>query len=856
MAPEQARGEGVTQRGDVFALGAMLYEVLTGEPLYSGDSGASPRLLDVLDRVRQANLTPALARLDRCGADAELVCLARECLSPRPEDRPADGVAVAERVAAHLAGLQERLRLAELGKARAEARAQGEQMRRRLAVGLAVAVLAGLALGGVALLSEQRYQAEQARRRQGAETALAHAGDLRQQGRWEEALAVLEQARQRLDERDGQVNRDVRRAVDELELARRLEQVRLRVSTWTGRSFADARADREYEAEFRAAGLGGPDEPAEVVAQRVRTSGVRAALVAALDTWSLYAKGPRRDWVTAVAQEADQGGDWNRRVRRSWTDPAALTQLAHEAPIDQISPHLLDTVAAALDDRREAVRLLRKAQLQYPGDFWLTFRLAQRLNLEGQLAEAAGSYRSALAVRPGAAAVLVNLAIVLQTQKKLDEARACLERALVFDPGFARAHDILGTVLRLEGKGDQAIACYKKAIELDPTWPTSHFNLGIVLEDRGELEQAIACYKKASELAPNDARSHTNLGHALRDRGELDAAIACFRKAIEIDPNQAMPHSNLGIALKIRGELDAAIACFRKAIEIDPNLAAGHGNLALALLGQQKREAEAIIHLRRAVELEPTSAVYHHNLGAALSNTGDPDRAVYHLRKAIEISPGRADAHCNLGHTLQQRGDFPEALAAFQRGHQLGSKGKGWSHLSEAWVRHCQGLVEREKKLLAVLAGEANPADAGELAGYAALCGWTRRYVGAVRLWDEAFRAEGKLADDLKAGYRTQAAAAAVRAAAGKGRDASGLGDVQKASLRKQALDWLKADLAARVQQPASERAAMLRRWQADEGLAGVRGEQALRALPEAERASWDDFWYEVRKQLRGAIGR
>jgi hypothetical protein len=68
--------------------------------------------------------------------------------------------------------------------------------------------------------------------------------------------------------------------------------------------------------------------------------------------------------------------------------------------------------------------------------------------------------------------------------------------------------------------------------------------------------------------------------------------------------------------------------------------------------------------------------------------------------------------------------------------------------------------------------------------------------------------------------------------------------------LRQQALAWLKADLAARAKQPAGERAAVLRQWQTDAALAAVRGEQALRTLPEAERAAWGAFWSEVRKHL------
>src|SRR5262249_24372949 len=105
--------------------------------------------------------------------------------------------------------------------------------------------------------------------------------------------------------------------------------------------------------------------------------------------------------------------DWGRRLRASWHDPAVLEVLAREAPIHRVSPHLLGTLAVALGDGRAAVSFLRKAQLHYPGDFWLTFILALRLYQEGQHAEAAGFFRAALAVRPDTPAVLNNLGIVL-----------------------------------------------------------------------------------------------------------------------------------------------------------------------------------------------------------------------------------------------------------------------------------------------------------------------------------------------------------------------------------------------------------------------------------------------------------
>jgi eukaryotic-like serine/threonine-protein kinase len=159
MAPEQARGlhDQVNERADVFALGAILCQILTGDPPYTAGGSVS-----VLEKACAGDLDQALTRLNGCGADAELTTLAKACLDPQPAQRLANGAAVAAGVAAYRTGVQERLRRAEVDRAAAQARAEEARKRQRLtmAVALGGLLLLGLVGGGVWWVRQQRLSQE------------------------------------------------------------------------------------------------------------------------------------------------------------------------------------------------------------------------------------------------------------------------------------------------------------------------------------------------------------------------------------------------------------------------------------------------------------------------------------------------------------------------------------------------------------------------------------------------------------------------------------------------------------------------------------------------------------------------
>ena len=130
MAPEQASGDidRLDERADVFALGSILCEILTGRPAFTGRTAG-----EIHRKAARGDLADALGRIDASGADAELIRLARECLACEPEDRPENAGAVIERLTAYLSGVQDRLRAAELARVEAQARAEEEGKRRNLA---------------------------------------------------------------------------------------------------------------------------------------------------------------------------------------------------------------------------------------------------------------------------------------------------------------------------------------------------------------------------------------------------------------------------------------------------------------------------------------------------------------------------------------------------------------------------------------------------------------------------------------------------------------------------------------------------------------------------------------------------
>jgi tetratricopeptide (TPR) repeat protein len=864
-----------------------------------GDAGEVARavegyLVRVEERARQAEL-------DRAAAEAREVAEKKQAEEAQARAVEAERRAAAERQARRLTlGLAVSVLLMVLagsGGAWLWQKQQTEQAKRHERI--------------EQTLTQGVQQAQQIRRE--LEEQLAKRGGvfelLDRPAVWKHKLvlaeAALQHARDLADGPEGPFSEELHAEIQTLqawhrgaeadrELALQLEKIREDRSVLVSGKFDSAGALRGYAADFGRLGLKLQPGQEDADFALIQRSAIREQLVAALDDWASVAGSEkaldlqRRLFGMAVRSDP---GPWQEifRDQDDWKKPQMVQErvdrlLANKAAFRQLSRQMLVLMGELLTGsggRAEA--WLRQAQVFHPSDFWLNFTLGNVLDRAKKHGEAAGYYRAALAVRWQSSAAWNNLGMALRKQQKLDEAADALNKAIDLKPDDARVYTNLGNVLDDQKKWDEAVLVYRKALALQPDLAEVHNNLGVTLRAQQKLEEAIAAYKRAITLKPTLAEAYNNLGITLRAQRKVDEAVAAYQKAIDLQPEYALAYYNLGLAFIAQKQPDKAVAAWRRAIDLQPDSAMTYFNLGTALREQKKLD-EAVGALQKAIQLQPDLGPAYNNLGSALHDQQKLAEAVAAFQKAIAIKPDHAPAYYNLANALAAQSKLGEAVAAFQKTialkpdyapayHNLGIALRKQKKLVEAVVafrkadhllpnqplirrvlRQSERWLELDKQLPGYLASQAKPGSPQEQVELALVCAnYREHYHAAVRFFADAFRTEPKLADDLNAQHRYSAARAAALAAAGKGDDQGKRDDQERARLRQQALDWLRADLTAYTGLASKGNPNTLRtiqqrlvHWEEDRDLSALRDERAVTNLAEKERAAWQQLWAAV----------
>jgi eukaryotic-like serine/threonine-protein kinase len=894
MAPEQARGEisAIDERADVFGLGAILCEILTGEPAFVGrDSG------EALRKAWRGELSDAYARLDHCGAAAELVALAKDCLASEPLDRPRRAGIVVERISAYLAGVQERLRHAELAQVE-------ERARRRLTMAVAASILALLFVGGGAWGYLERKKAF---RRAAVERVVSEALDeaslLRGQARlavgdersrWSEALSAAKRADGLLasGEVDDALHLRVRTVLAALEqeqaaanaraesirrdreLLGRLESIRgARSEHWDTR-----RTDKEYASAFRDIGIDVDRLGPKAAGDWLHARSEPVELASYLDDWASGRRaegGPEPEWRTLVETARVTDPDpWRDRVRaKLGTQDAASTAFFRALADDTraldaqpaVSLVLLARQLLGQSDRARAEAVLSRAWRRQPDDFWINYELGRACwNGKGydRPPEAVRFFSAAVAIRPQSSVAHYSLGSALVAQQMPDEAIAEFRAAIRLKSDFAEPYYGLGVALHGQEKTDEAIAAFRTAIRLRPDDAAAHSALGSALRARGKLDDAIGEFRAAIGFDNGLFEAHHNLGIALHGQKNFDEAIAEYRTAIRLRPDHAEARTNLASALQERGSVDEAIAAYREAIRIAPELFQAHNGLGTAF-HQQKKLGDAIAAYRMAVRLKPGDVETHINLANALRDLGNLDEAIEECRVAIRLKPDDALAHVTLGTVLRWKAEFGLASAEFRKALELASHSFLLRLRIRAELLQTEHEADVAARLPAVIRGEQKPKGALDALELAYVAQRTKRFPAAAQLFADSMRDAPRLLAGLVVTNRYSAACAAAMAAAGKGEGDGPIDEKTKARWRSQAIEWLRAELTEVSKDveklKREERSALgqtLRDWKASGDLAGIRDDIAVKGLPESDQKACRTLWADVDALLKKVEAR
>ncbi len=239
----------------------------------------------------------------------------------------------------------------------------------------------------------------------------------------------------------------------------------------------------------------------------------------------------------------------------------------------------------------------------------------------------------------------------------VDLAKANSERAVELNNQVPLVHAALGRVHQGVGEYQAAVEDFKRALALDPRSAEAFSGLAGAYSSLGDPELAESTYQTAIRLRPADWNSYKQLGMFYYRHGEYRKSIEQFEEVIRLTPDNALGYTNLGTLHYRLGDNENAEKYWERSIEIEPRPTA-LSNLAMLSL-RTGRPLEAAAQWERAVTIQPRDSLLWENLAAARRRIGDEpgalqayQRAIELVEAALEVNPNSADLLSKLAHYL------------------------------------------------------------------------------------------------------------------------------------------------------------------------------------------------------------
>jgi tetratricopeptide (TPR) repeat protein len=331
-----------------------------------------------------------------------------------------------------------------------------------------------------------------------------------------------------------------------------------------------------------------------------------------------------------------------------------------------------DGLKALNEGRYEtAAQAFTRAVANDPSDYSAHFNLALADSFLKNDDAAIAEYQKTLELKPGLYEAQLNLGILLLRQKKPADALALLSAAAAQKPSEYRPRYYLAEAELGTGAAVKAEEDYRMAIGLNPKAAGAHLGLGRTLAREGKLAEAAPYFRQAAELDPNYRDSLLELAGLYEQSGKTTEAIEIYRQF----PQNPAAAEHLGALLLDTKQYADAIPLLEAAYSKSPT---GANRVALAMAYLFNHELEKSLPLLdQAVTAEPANFDLRVMYAHALRDLKKYQAASGQFTVALKLKPGDAHTWDELGSALYLAEDYQNALAAFERAHQLGENTPG-----------------------------------------------------------------------------------------------------------------------------------------------------------------------------------
>jgi len=308
--------------------------------------------------------------------------------------------------------------------------------------------------------------------------------------------------------------------------------------------------------------------------------------------------------------------------------------------------------------------------------YWAGFREFQRGS--EWVTKATNDCEKALALNPDLVEGHICLGNVYNGTGQYEKGVEELQRALQSEPGNEDALRGLGDAYRKLGDLASAEVTYKKAVALRPHYWAVYNWLGGFYAAQNRYSDAAAMYKKVTELAPNNYIGYLNLGTMYLLEGRYQDAIDVLRRCAALRPTTDA-YNNLGYAYILLGRYAEGIAALEQALKIAQTDWMNWGNLGDALYWSSSRRSEAADKYRKAVSMalselkvNPQDATTLSYLAEYSAMLNDQGAALDYLQRALKAAPGDGDVLFRAAIVHNHFGQTDQALQFLQKAADVG----------------------------------------------------------------------------------------------------------------------------------------------------------------------------------------